>query len=163
MRSSLSAMPRSSWDCSRSFFTRSSPLGRETPRIGSPLFLESFTLRSFPDSSCSTFPSFFCFLQIPIASLLSPGAAAEKGNSRMPPVRRGRNDTSRFPLFLLISSHDRSPPGRWQYRYPVTVLPPGIRKASNDSCKSADRNLDLDLRSDPTPHKGTSGKGEQES
>src|SRR4030043_559486 len=99
MRSSLSAMPRSSFDCSRSFFTRSSLLGRETPRIGSPLFLERGTLINFPDSFCSPFTSFPCFLHILIAFLLFPGAT-----SRGELGRRG-DDISRFPLFFL---NDRS-------------------------------------------------------
>src|SRR4030067_3607698 len=110
MRSSLSAMPRSSFDCSRSFFTRSSLLGRETPRIGSPLFLERGTLIHFPDPFCSPFTSFPCFLHPLIAFLLFPGAT-----SRGELGRRG-DDISRFPLFFL---NDRSLMERWQGSPPI--------------------------------------------
>src|SRR4030067_2836243 len=110
LRSSLSAMPRSSFDCSRSFFTRSSLLGRQTPRIGSPLLSEGGTLINFPDSFCSPFPSFFFLLHILIAFLLFPGAT-----SRGEFGRRG-DGISRFPLFFL---NDRFLMERWQGSLPA--------------------------------------------
>src|SRR3990170_8418259 len=99
MRSSLSAMPRSSFDCSRSFFPRSSLLGRETPRIGSPLLLERGTLINFPDSFCSPFTSFPFLLQILIAFLLFHGAT-----SRGEFGRRGDGFSFSPSFFSMIGS-----------------------------------------------------------